>query len=118
MENNLLIAKLAEEYAEIHFLDDVQTLCDKPWPKSKQAYIAMLRNFAETLPYSQWVSVDERLPEINADVIAFFKYNATVDLVEVAYYDGEDWYTASGEHIRPTHWMKFPAPPKSTQLKK
>lgn len=114
---NELIEKVTYQYAERHFLDDVQILLNKPWPESKKSYTAMLRNFAETLPDSQWVSVDERLPEINVDVIAFAKYNATIDLVEVAYYDGEDWYTASGEHIRPTHWMKFPAPPKSTQLK-
>lgn len=60
---------------------------------------------------NQWVSVDERLPESDGAVLVFVPANPTFgmpDRYEIAYYDGEDWYTQDGEHIRPTHWCDIP----------
>lgn len=57
----------------------------------------------------QWVSVDERLPEEHEEVLTYSiapKY--AEDENAIAYYDGEDWYTTYGNHIRPSYWMPIP----------
>ena len=51
---------------------------------------------------SQWVSVDERMPEIGELVVA-----AYIGFV-IATYDGEDWYDVNDHLIRPTHWLPIP----------
>ena len=67
---------------------------------------------------SQWRSVDDELPEI--DDVVFVTYpNLSTPLdkdMGVAYYDGEDWYTTDDTHIRPTHWMSIPTPPKNESV--
>ena len=55
---------------------------------------------------SQWVSVEERLPEPHDEVLTY-TINA-IDENAVAYYDGEDWYNTYGEHIRPHYWLPIP----------
>lgn len=58
-----------------------------------------------------WIPVDERLPESDGFVMVFVLANPTFgmpDRYEIAYYDGEDWYTQDGEHVRPTHWCDIP----------
>lgn len=60
---------------------------------------------------SQWISVDEYLPENDDNVIVFVPAEPAFclpDRCKIAYHDGEDWYTTDGEHIRPTRWMEIP----------
>lgn len=65
----------------------------------------------------KWVSVDVSLPEnVYTDVLVFVLAEPTFcypDRCEIAYWDGEDWYTTDGEHVRPSHWM--PIPPINSQ---
>lgn len=63
----------------------------------------------------QWRSVEDELPKEYDEVVVIFTHPIHPNITEyaVAYYDGEDWYTVDGEHIRPTHWLPIPAPPKS-----
>lgn len=61
-----------------------------------------------------WTGVADALPETDDFVLAFIP--AMVDFGEldryvVAYYDGEDWHTSDGEHVRPDYWMEIPAIP-------
>lgn len=64
---------------------------------------------------SQWRSVEDGLPETYDDVLVVYPPSYSPSHIEkaVAYYDGEDWYTKDGEHIRPSHWMPIPEPPKT-----
>lgn len=54
----------------------------------------------------QWNSVNDKLPQVDDLVLVYvptiFK---DISRYEVAYWDGEDWYTTVGEHIRPSRWM-------------
>lgn len=62
-----------------------------------------------------WTGVADALPETDDSVLAFIPAEPTLgilDRYEVAYYDGEDWHTTDGEHVRPTYWMEIPAIPE------
>ena len=62
----------------------------------------------------KWISVNERLPEENFEVLMLFKHN-----MAVGWYGGEgDWYSNTDDGYyascdgEPTHWMPLPEPPK------
>lgn len=40
------IQKAVKEYADKHFIDDVEGLLNKPWPEAKELYKKMLADFA------------------------------------------------------------------------
>lgn len=65
---------------------------------------------------SQWRSVEDELPkaDINIEVL-ILRPDHTYRKFDVAVWDGEDWYTTSGRHIRPTHWMPIPGLPDTKQ---
>ncbi len=55
---------------------------------------------------SQWVSVEERLPERHEEVLTY--RIGALNENAVAYHDGANWYTTDGEHIRPHYWLPIP----------
>ena len=58
---------------------------------------------------SQWRSVEDELPLVDDNVLVVYSDSFTnISVQSVAYWDGEDWYTIDGTHIRPTHWMSIP----------
>jgi hypothetical protein len=60
-----------------------------------------------------WISVEERLPQINTDVLVC---NETDKCVVCGFYDRRKWYNTfdeSGCEIIPTHWQPLPQPPKA-----
>lgn len=63
---------------------------------------------------AQWRSVVVELPEEHDEVLVSFSPTYAPNNIEqaVAYYDGEDWYTTDGTHIRPSHWLPIPELPK------
>jgi len=68
---------------------------------------------AELEAAQQWISVKDRLPEEDVDVIA---YNCNYQ--QIAAYTTNPtkyWYTISGSTISPTHWMPLPEPPKEEE---
>ena len=72
-----------------------------PYFDSKDIQQAYLAGATEALA-SQWVSVEERMPEIGELVMAVHIGFVT------ATYDGKDWYDANDHLIRPTHWLPIP----------
>lgn len=61
-------------------------------------------------PAPEWISVEDRLPESDADVLVhaglLFPY------IEAGYYDGLWKYSYDGTEIEGvTHWMPLPEPP-------
>ena len=67
----------------------------------------------------QWKSVEEQLPSNDDNVLVYVSSTEFhIGDYEVAYYDGEDWYTSDGEHIRPTLFMYIPSLPDTNTEKK
>lgn len=68
---------------------------------------------------SQWRSVEEELPSNDDNVLVYVPSTEfRMGGYEVAYHDGEDWYTSDGEHIRPSHFMYIPSLPDTNTEKK
>ena len=62
---------------------------------------------ANGVTVQEWISVKDRLPEKNADVLIY----------NIEEYVGTDFLTKDGkwfwnEELPPTHWMPLPQPPK------
>lgn len=57
----------------------------------------------------QWRDVEDELPkaDLNTELL-IIRPDSTYRKFDVAVWDGEDWYTTSGRHIRPSHWMQIP----------
>ena len=102
--------KTIEERAEEYIEPFRANLLSCETDLMKQAYIAGAK---EALA-GQWRSVDDKLPEIDDVVVVTYPnlYVPSDRDMGTAYYDGEDWYTTDDTHIRPTHWMPIPEPPK------
>lgn len=72
---------------------------------------------------SDWISVDERLPEIKDDgVLAYWEGNGGIDMVHIQDYfqditagvdeEGKQLYTKWYLTAGVTHWMPLPPPPE------
>jgi len=70
---------------------------------------------------NKWISIKDRLPEINSDtklIVSEYSHYKNKKFVSVYYYMGEnDWQNSFGESLdtseyEVTHWMPLPEPPK------
>lgn len=67
---------------------------------------------------ADWISVKERLPEIDVDVLLFFAEYGTMAIGSMLYDDGENWTCNTGgewytdSECAPDFWMPLPPNPK------
>lgn len=67
---------------------------------------------------SEWISVKDRLPEPDKDVLLFFGYGQCSMAVGGKYELDDGWYSITdGEYYTdcdtpPLYWMPLPTPPK------
>jgi|688.fasta_scaffold1266571_1 hypothetical protein len=57
----------------------------------------------------QWISVSDRLPENDREVLVVLNGESYKD-VHVSWHDGEEFGWATTGYV--SHWMELPAPPK------
>ena len=68
------------------------------------------------LKFGEWISVEDRLPAKNQEVLVYRRYHS--DLMNVyTYLDNDEWEDNYGYWSRTndegiTHWMLLPRPPK------
>lgn len=96
-----------ESIFDDHGLMDEEIMAFSPCPSDNFSL-----GFDAGLAYaaaSQWISVTDRLPETDVEVIAYVPaiYPA-FSRFEIAYHDGEDWFTTGDKHVRPSRWMPIP----------
>lgn len=94
------IEKAAEEYAE----PTRAYLLGEETRQIKEAFVAG----ASYALQHQWVSVEERLPDVYRTVLAYIDGDIRELRLALARYDGEDWCDTQGYHIHPSHWMYIP----------
>lgn len=77
-----------------------------------------LRNeqIAPTLtPQNEWVSVEERLPEVGQEVLVYWRNTSQkAEHFELTHYDGDHWFLLDNTDrpwIVVVAWMPLPAPP-------
>lgn len=104
------IEMAAEEYADKHFLEDVEILMSRPWPEAKEHYKQMLIRFATSTLSHQWIPVEKELPEDNQRVLAL----CVGGCMQLGYYDYSDelWFIDGfGAFNRDEidFWMPIPA---------
>lgn len=67
-----------------------------------------------TLP-NEWVSVDERLPEVGQEVLVYWRNTSQkAEHFELTHYDGDHWFLLDNTErpwIVVVAWMPLPAPP-------
>ena len=92
------------------------------WNKNKANALLLIRK--SEAKKSRWISVEERLPEGNADVIVYIQHPISGHCwMKIAHHvsemgldecvDDEWWLDGSGETVSyVTHWMPMPEPPK------
>ena len=74
------------------------------------------RNLIDEQPtIGGWISVEERLPEEDKDVLAY--NGAYMIIAAYATNPTKYWYTITGSVTRTiTHWMPLPEPPKEEKV--
>ena len=63
----------------------------------------------------QWISVEERLPDEEQHVLAYWPATASDDepWISVAWvFEGDKWQDLEVELKSPSHWMPLPEPPE------
>lgn len=71
------------------------------WVANKSELISIMREYHNQFK-SEWVSVEDRLPEPHHKVLTFNGY------IGVNWNNGKDWVMFGGV----THWQALPTPPK------
>lgn len=70
---DLDLTTLAEEWADKHFLDDVDMLMNRPWAEAKERYKDILVNFGRIVLSNQWNRPCEQLPDIRQRIIICYQ---------------------------------------------
>ena len=70
-------------------------------------------------PPNEWVSVEERLPEVGQEVLVYWRNTSQkAEHFELTHYDGDHWFLLDNTErpwIVVVAWMPLPAPPKKEE---
>ena len=68
-------------------------------------------------PPNEWVSAEERLPEVEQEVLVYWRNTSQkAEHFELTHYDGDHWFLLDNTErpwIVVVAWMSLPAPPDS-----
>ncbi len=113
------IEQKAEEYAEVAFAKALKA----PWPEAKQGFADAFIAGAKEALSSQWVNVDDEMPEPRHDVVVAYtdEWTNYFPCLAIGDYDNTEgkWYSNDDEVYRNrhiiSHWLSIPEPPKTKE---
>ena len=77
--------------------------------------ILQLDDMPTITPPNEWVSVEERLPEVGQEVLVYWRNTSQkAEHFELTHYDGDHWYLLDNTErpwIVVVAWMPLPEPP-------
>lgn len=87
-----------------------------------KAYFWARKALQSTLtPPNEWVSVEERLPEVGQEVLVYWRNTSQkAEHFELTRYDGDHWFLLDNTErpwIVVVAWMPLPAPPAKEDQK-
>lgn len=105
------IEKAAQDYANQNFIEAV--VREHPWPEAKAAYAKAFADGAHFALASQWISVEERLPEEGQEVLLYDANSARHYVTGWRRKKGDNksmWALSNGfvEDKDITHWLPIP----------
>ena len=78
--------------------------------------VAVLDKTPTLTPPNEWVSVEERLPEVGQEVLVYWRNTSQkAEHVELTHYDGDHWFLLDNTYrpwIVVVAWTPLPAPPE------
>jgi hypothetical protein len=92
------------------FIAGYQAAMNSPEKQDTCEYILDMEKMVDVNPSSGWISVKERLPEYDVEVLTFETGNYKVNAVSE--YTQWWWDSNEGFERNPTHWMPLPKPPE------
>ena len=76
---------------------------------------AIITNMPTLTPQNEWVSVEDRLPEVGQEVLVYWRNTSQkAEHFELTRYDGDHWFLLDNTErpwIVVIAWMPLPAPP-------
>ena len=88
------------------------------WPESvmyKDWVQSAIANAPTLTPPNEWVSVEDRLPEVGQEVLVYWRNTSQkAEHFELTHYDGDHWFLLDNTErpwIVVVAWMPLPAPP-------
>ena len=83
--------------------------------KAWQGAMQLLYDMPTLTPPNEWVSVEERLPEVGQEVLVYWRNTSQkAEHFELTHYDGDHWFLLDNTDrpwIVVVAWMTLPAPP-------
>ena len=97
------------------WLDSVGTVLVGKGLSSYGELIGCIEDTPTLTPQSEWVSVEEGLPEVGQEVLVYWRNTSQkAEHFELTHYDGDHWFLLDNTErpwIVVVAWMPLPAPP-------
>ena len=92
-----------------------QDYFDEPCEPSDCVFIRAINEMPTLTPPNEWVSVEDRLPEVGQEVLIYWQNTSQkAEHFELTHYDGDHWFLLDNTErpwIVVVAWMPLPAPP-------
>ena len=88
---------------------------DKGFDDGLKYVLGLIEKAPALTPPNEWVSVEERLPEVGQEVLVYWRNTSQkAEHFELTHYDGDHWFLLDNTErpwIVVVAWMPLPAPP-------
>lgn len=83
-----------------------------PLEEAEQIYYLLTKQSEVVMTLPQWISVNDRLPEVGKVVLAFGTRSATTGMFQGVCKRNDRWWWKKHTIKHVSHWMPLPEPPE------